>query len=71
MKVKDLILLLQREDPNLEVYAMTDHGQAPEKVSCPTVIFTEDTLKHNLWDGFAFEAEDAEEFGYSRRVILL
>lgn len=70
MTVKDLIEALQLRDPNLEVYAYTDHGQTPEKVQYPKVIWA-DNLDHTLWDGYVGSEEEAEEEGYKARAVLL
>jgi hypothetical protein len=70
MKVSELISALQLRDPNLEVYGVSDHGQTPEKVQYPKVIWVE-SAEHSLWDGFAGSEEEAEEEGYKVKAVLL
>jgi hypothetical protein len=71
MTVKDLIAALQLRDPNLEVYAYCDHGQTPEKVQYPKVIWVESD-EYAIWDGeYAGSEEEAEEEGYKVKAVLL
>lgn len=70
MRVKDLIAALQSMDGDLEVYGYCDHGQTAEMVSAPSEIFVERT-DHTLFDGYASEGEDAEEYGYTVKAVLL
>lgn len=70
MKVRELIEHLKKFDGNLEVYAMCDHGQAPEKVSLPSFIYV-DALDHNLWDEWTMDSQDAVDFGYTAKAVLL
>lgn len=70
MKVSELIAALQLRDPELEVYGYCDHGQTPEKVSAPGVIWVE-SVEHTLRDGYAASKEEADECGYKNKAILL
>ncbi len=72
MKVKELIELLQRCDPNLEVYGYADHGQTPEKVSSPGVFWFAEKDAHSVWDGeWVTSKEEADENGYKYKGVLL
>lgn len=70
MKVKDLIAALKQFDGNLEVYGYCDHGQTPEKVSLPSLIYT-DGNPHCLWDEYTYDCNDAEDIGYNAKAVLL
>lgn len=70
MKVKELIAALKKLDQNLEVYGYCDHGQSPEKVSLPQVIYTVNP-DHCLWGDWTPDVEDAEEYGYENKAVLL
>lgn len=71
MKVKDLIAALKKMDGNLEVYGVSDHGQAPEKVSSPQEIWLEKSA-HTIWDGeYLTDEEEAEDEGYKVKAVLL
>jgi hypothetical protein len=70
MRVKELIAALKKCDQELEVYGYCDHGQSPEKVSTPSLIYVEGTT-HNLWDEYTMDSADAEDFGYTAKAILL
>jgi hypothetical protein len=70
MKVKELIAALQLRDPNLEVYGYCDHGQTPEKVAAPGIIWVESS-EHTLWDGYATSLEEANDQGYKVKAVLL
>lgn len=72
MKVKELIELLQQCDKELEVYGYCDHGQTPEKVSSPGVIWFAEKDAHSIWDGeFTYDKYEAEEHGFEQKGILL
>lgn len=70
MTVKDLIAALTKMNGDLEVYAVTDHGQTPEKICSPSEIYVE-SADHTLWDGYAADEEGAEEEGYTVKAVLL
>lgn len=70
MTVHELIAKLLLCDPDMEVYAMCDHGQSPEKVNSPSVIYV-GNLDHTLWDDFTSYAEEVEEYGYTKKAIIL
>lgn len=70
MKVSELIAHLKQFDGNLEVYAYCDHGQSPEKVSPPSEIYVEG-LDHNLYDEWTSDSEDAVDFGYTAKAVML
>jgi hypothetical protein len=70
MRVKDLIAALKIFDGNLEVYGYCDHGQSPEKVSIPSIIYVESTV-HGLYGEYTMDAVEAEEYGYTAKAILL
>lgn len=70
MKVSELIKHLKQFDGELEVYAYCDHGQWPEKVSVPQEIFAEGAV-HCLWDEWTSAVEDAVEYGYTAKAVLL
>jgi hypothetical protein len=70
MKVKELIAALQLCDQELEVYSYCDHGQSPEKADVPSMIYTtEDAFC--LWDEYSHDADDADEYGYTHKAIML
>lgn len=69
MKVKDLIAALQLCDQELEVYGYCDHGQTPEKVQRPSLIYS--NAPDNFYDEYAMTEEDAEDEGYTVKAILL
>lgn len=71
MKVKELIEYLQRCDQELEVYGYCDHGQSPEKVSAPGVIWIEGDV-HTIWDGeWQSSSQEAKAAGFKHKAILL
>jgi hypothetical protein len=70
MRVKDLIAALKIFDGNLEVYGYCDHGQSPEKVSIPSIIYVENT-DHNLYDEWTSDGVDAIDYGYTAKAVLL
>jgi len=67
MRVKDLIKQLQQCDPELEVYAMTDHGGWLEKVMSPFIAY----FDPNEPDSYVTDEDEAEEWGYTHKAILL
>lgn len=69
MKVKDLIAALQELDGDLEVYGVSDHGQQPEKISPPSEIFMESA--HYSLEDYTGDEEEAEEYGYTVKAVLL
>lgn len=70
MKVSELIKALQAMDPDLEVYGQSDHGQTPEKVCLPSVVYVE-AGTHTLYEGYTTCEDDAEEYGYTVKAVLL
>lgn len=70
MKVSELIGLLKEMPQDLEVYSYCDHGQSAEKTSTPSIAFTE-KANYCLWDEFTTDEDDAEECGYTQKVVLL
>jgi hypothetical protein len=66
MKVRELIAALQLRDPELEVYAYNDHGQTPEKVGYPGVVWLDPD-----GDDFAGSSQEAKEYGYTVKAVLL
>jgi hypothetical protein len=71
MKVFELIELLKEMPQDLEVYSYCDHGQSPEKTSTPSIAFTEKANEFCLWDDYTTDEDDAEESGYTQKVVLL
>jgi len=73
MKVFELIELLKDMPQDLEVYSCCDHGQSPERTSTPSIAFTaaEKANEFCLWDNYTTDDGDAEEFGYTQKVVLL
>ena len=71
MKVKELIEMLQACEQDLEVYGYCDHGQSPEKVSRPSVMYTLDTNNHSVYDEYCMDKMDANDYGYREKAILL
>jgi hypothetical protein len=69
MKVKELIEKLKQFDQDLEVYSMCDHGQTPEKAQVPSEIYTLESY-YSL-DDYTGDAEEAEEYGYTVKAVLL
>lgn len=70
MKVSELIEALQKMPQDLEVYAYTDHGQTPERVTSPTVAYT-DMLEHSIYGGWASYEDEAEEEGFTKKFVIL
>lgn len=70
MKVRELIELLKAMPQDLEVYSVTDHGQAPEKSQTPCIAYTDD-VTFCLWDNYTTYEEEAEENGFEHKVVLL
>lgn len=70
MKVKDLIAALKDMDPELEVYGYCDHGQSPEKVSAPSIIYTTGNV-HSLDYDWTDNFDDAVDDGYDIKAVLL
>ena len=70
MKVKQLIEELQKFDGELEVYGMCDHGQTPEKVCGPSLIWTDRDV-HTLWEDYTTHEEEAKEEDYKFKAVLL
>lgn len=74
MKAKELLAALKQlsaAELELEVYGYCDHGQSPEKVSRPSFIYTLDTNNHSLYAEYTGDREDASEYGYREKAILL
>ncbi len=70
MKVKDLIEHLKQFDGELEVYAFTDHGQTPQLISPPQIIYAGDSA-YTLWDEWVVAPDEADEYGYQVKAVLL
>lgn len=74
MKAKELLNILQQLPPehlDLEVYGYCDHGQSPEKVSAPSIIYIEKDV-HTIYDyEYSMDKQDAEENGWTHKAILL
>lgn len=71
MKVSELIEQLKRFDPELEVYGYCDHGQTPEKISPPSIIFIKETSQ-SIWDyEWVNTRQDAKEYGYNVKAVIL
>jgi hypothetical protein len=70
MKVKELIELLQKMPQELEVYGVSDHGQSPEQISAPQIIFIEKEV-NTLWDNFTTDKNDAFDWNFNIKAILL
>lgn len=70
MKAKDLLAqlkLLSKAELELSVYGYCDHGQSPEKVQSPSIVYFGDDPS----DGYANDEDEAEENGYKHKAILL
>lgn len=70
MKVSELIEALKKMPQDLEVYAYTDHGQTPEKISRPSIAYT-DMLTHSIYDGWVTCADEAEEEEFTKKFVIL
>jgi hypothetical protein len=71
MLVHELIEQLKRFDPMLPVYGYCDHGQTPEKISPPGIIFVKEA-SHSVWDGeWADNRQDAKQEGYNVKAVIL
>jgi len=70
MTVAELIEELKKMPEDLEVYGYTDHGQTPGKVSKPSVAYI-DLLTDSIYDSWASYADEAEEKGFTKRVVIL
>lgn len=70
MKVKELIEHLKQFDENLEVYAMTDHGQSPETVRTPELIYAS-SGSYTLWDEWTEDVDAAADLDFQVKVVLL
>jgi len=68
MKRDELIKLLQEIPENLDVYMYADHGQVRESVYSAEVAYID--TKIDL-DGFTTDPDDAEEWGYKKKVIMV
>lgn len=69
MKAKDLLAKLKRfskEELELTVYSICDHGQQLEQSQAPSLIWYED-----IDEGYMTDKEEAEDYGYTKRAILL
>lgn len=69
MKVSELIEYLSLRDPDLEVYGFCDHGQTPEKVQYPGVIWA--ASPDTVWEEYVASLEEAKECGFTYKAILL
>lgn len=67
MKVSELIELLQKMPQELEVFSMCDHGQTPERSMFPSIYYLDPTD----YDNYTSDSEDAEESGYTQKIVLL
>jgi hypothetical protein len=70
MRVSKLIELLKEMPQELEVYSYCDRRRSPEKTSTPSIAFTE-KANFCLWDNYTTDEGDAEESGYTQKVVLL
>jgi hypothetical protein len=70
VKVKELIKLLQNMPQELEVYGMSDHGQQPEKACNPQIMYTLEDGRCAA-EGYTVYTEEAEEYGYEFKAVLL
>ena len=70
MKVKELIAALQKMPQDLEVYGVSDHGQSPERIGAPQIIFLEKDA-HALWDNFTTDKNEAFDWNFHVKAILL
>lgn len=70
MKVKDLIQALREMPQDAEVYGVSDHGQTPEKVQQPSIVYVE-SAGHTLWDSYYTNKEEAAEDGAVIQVVIL
>lgn len=66
MKVKDLIEKLQQLPQDLDVYAYTDHGQTPEGVCSPSVVYFDDDFEY-----FTADEDKAREEEYFHKGVIL
>lgn len=70
MKAKELLAALQQlsaAEFELDVYALTDHGQWMEGVQSPQVVY----FDPNEADCYTTDEGEAEENGYEHKAILL
>lgn len=67
MKAKDLIKALKNFPPDLKVYNYCDHGQSPELAQSPSIIY----YTGDIDEGYSHDKDDAEEYGYKHKAILL
>lgn len=70
MKVSELIKALQKMPQDLEVYGYTDHGQTPEKISSPSIAFTNITT-HSLWEDWTLYEDEATDNEYETKFVIL
>lgn len=70
MKVKDLISYLQKFDGELHVFGCCDHGQTPEMLSAPALVYAEE-FSHSLYENWTEDKDDAEENGYHCVGVIL
>jgi len=67
MLVKEMIERLQLMPQNLEVFSMCDHGQTLEKSMNPSIYYIDPSDYENYTD----DEEAAEEYGYTKTIVLL
>ena len=67
MLVKELIELLKDMPQDLDVFSMCDHGQTPERSMFPSVYYLDPTD----YDNYTSDSEEAEEYGYTKKIVLL
>lgn len=74
MKAKDLLAALKqlsKAELELSVYGYCDHGQSPEKISNPGVIYLKEDV-HTIYDyEYTSDEEEAAENDYKYKAILL
>lgn len=70
MKVKELIEALSKLDGELVVYGYSDHGQIPQIVSSPEVAFVEEA-SYQIWESMAWDDVEAEEMGFTHKIVVL
>ena len=70
MNVKELIAALQQMPQDFEVYGYCDHGQTPEMIKSPSLLFS-DGNHYALFDNWTTNGEDALVEGYVTQSVIL